>query len=165
MWCDILIFCLIHSYPLSPHATIYRPFVNQQTNKLTRSKNPSLCHSLSPSPPLSLLTLLSSLSSTPFWDLLLLPHLSLSLCLMATVLESIAVPRASVFPSSTIFASSSRASPLSSSRVSLKTPELRGLKLRIGLSTRTVRSASSRSGIVRRAGRIVCESSEATVQC
>lgn len=84
---------------------------------------------------------------------------------MATVLESLVVPRASLFPSSTISASSSTGSSLPSSRVSLKSREFRGVRVRVGASTRTAfRSASSRSGIVRRAGRIVCESSEATVQ-
>ncbi|XP_010695000.3 uncharacterized protein LOC104907729 [Beta vulgaris subsp. vulgaris] len=82
---------------------------------------------------------------------------------MAAALEFFTVPRASAFPTAVLspISTSSSSSSLSSS---LKLPEFRGLKVSYGVSTRAVRSLSSRSKIVPRSSRIVCDSSESTLQ-
>lgn len=83
---------------------------------------------------------------------------------MATVLESLAVPRCYALPSNTLspVAASSISSP--SGRRSL--PQFSGLKLRPSLVTRSLGSVSygSSSGVTRRGGLIVCEAQNTAVE-
>ncbi|KAJ8422134.1 hypothetical protein Cgig2_008648 [Carnegiea gigantea] len=85
---------------------------------------------------------------------------------MATMLQSLAAPRASALRYAALspISASSSSSTLYSLSTAVKLPEYRGLKARLGGYTRTrtvVKSPSSRSGIAR----VVCKSSETTVQC
>ncbi|KAK2993609.1 hypothetical protein RJ640_004471 [Escallonia rubra] len=81
---------------------------------------------------------------------------------MAGVLETVAVPRASAFPTASLAPiASSSVSSLSRPFNSPKFSEFRGLKAQ---STRSSGSASSRSRFARRGGRIVCEAQETAVQ-
>ena len=81
---------------------------------------------------------------------------------MATVLESVTIPRSYAIPSSTMSPiTSSSVSSLSGRRNSAKLPEFRGLKIRPSSVTRSLGSVSSR--LVRRSGGIVCEAQETAV--
>lgn len=84
---------------------------------------------------------------------------------MATVLESLAVPRCSAFPSN------NTPSPIAAYSVSSPSghrslPQFTGLKLRPSRVTRSLGSVSygSSSGVVRRGGRIVCEAQKTAVE-
>ncbi|KAH7512540.1 uncharacterized protein LOC107403706 [Ziziphus jujuba] len=81
---------------------------------------------------------------------------------MATVLESLAVPRCSALPSNTLspVAASSISSPSGRRRLS----QFRGLQLRHSLVTRSLGSVSFGSRGSRRGGLIVCEAQETAVQ-
>ncbi|XP_057976087.1 uncharacterized protein LOC131163509 [Malania oleifera] len=79
---------------------------------------------------------------------------------MATVLESLVVPRSSTVPSSAL---SPVAASLSGRRNCVRLPEFRGLKIQLSSSSRSLVSSSVSSGPVRRGGRIVCEAQDTAV--
>ncbi|GAB4831810.1 hypothetical protein Ancab_005825, partial [Ancistrocladus abbreviatus] len=84
---------------------------------------------------------------------------------MAAVLESLAVPRSSVAPSSTLTpVAASLLSSFPGARKSVHLPEFNGLKIQSSASSRNFKSVTTSRG-ARRAGRIVCESPETAVEC
>lgn len=97
-----------------------------------------------------------------------LPHLSAgpskpSLSPMATVLESLVVPRSSALPSSA-FPSLTSSPVCFGRRGSARLPEYSGLKIQLSHATRSVFSVgrSSRGG--RRVGGVVCEAQDTAVE-
>ena len=84
---------------------------------------------------------------------------------MATVLDSLAVPRSSALPSSA-FASiaSSPVCFLSGRRGSMRLPEFSGLKIQPSLASRSVAAAGRSSRVGRRVGGVVCEAQETAVE-
>ncbi|XP_059661520.1 uncharacterized protein LOC132307707 [Cornus florida] len=84
---------------------------------------------------------------------------------MAGVLETLTVPRHAGLPAASLAPiSSSSISALSGSCKSVNLPEFRGLKIQSRYSSRFMGSVSSRSRLVRRGGRIVCEAQETAVE-
>lgn len=83
---------------------------------------------------------------------------------MATVLESLAVPRCYALPSNTVCPIAASSISSLSGRRSL--PQFSGLKLRPSLVTRSLGSVSygSSSGVTRRGGLIVCEAQNTAVE-
>ncbi|KAK9268870.1 hypothetical protein L1049_000635 [Liquidambar formosana] len=83
---------------------------------------------------------------------------------MATVFESLTVPRSSALPSSAFSPIvTSSVSTLSGRRNSGKLPEFRGLKIRPSSATRSSGSVSPSLRLGRRRGGIVCETQETAV--
>ncbi|XP_028127565.1 uncharacterized protein LOC114324040 isoform X1 [Camellia sinensis] len=85
---------------------------------------------------------------------------------MAGVLETLTVPRASVFPAAALAPMGSYSVyALSGSRKSVKLPEIRGLKICYSSTSRSFSSSSSSSlRLDRRGGRIVCEAQKTAVE-
>ncbi|CAL5402993.1 unnamed protein product [Camellia sinensis] len=93
-------------------------------------------------------------------------NLRSSSSLMAGVLETLTVPRASVFPAAALAPMGSYSVyALSGSRKSVKLPEIRGLKICYSSTSRSFSSSSSSSlRLDRRGGRIVCEAQKTAVE-
>ncbi len=84
---------------------------------------------------------------------------------MATVLESIAVPRCSALPSSGFPSlASSPVCFLSGRRGSARLPEFSGLKIQPSLASRSVASVGRSSRVGRRVGGFVCEAQDTAVE-
>ncbi|KAI8006463.1 hypothetical protein LOK49_LG07G03154 [Camellia lanceoleosa] len=87
---------------------------------------------------------------------------------MAGVLETLTVPRASVFSAAALAPIGSYSVyALSGSRKSVKLPEIRGLKICYSSTSRSFSSSSSSSSSLRldrRGGRIVCEAQKTAVE-
>ncbi|XP_052178230.1 uncharacterized protein LOC127791998 isoform X2 [Diospyros lotus] len=85
---------------------------------------------------------------------------------MARVLETLAVPRASSVPASTMapMGTTSSVSALPGSQKSLELPRFRGLRIQTSCRTRSLASFSSSSRIVRPGARIVCEAPQTAVE-
>lgn len=84
---------------------------------------------------------------------------------MAVVLDSLAVPRPSVLPSSAFPPiASSPVCFLPGSRGLARLPDFSGLKIQPGLASRAVASASRSSRVGRRVGGVVCEAQDTAVE-
>ncbi|XP_034679126.1 thioredoxin 1 [Vitis riparia] len=84
---------------------------------------------------------------------------------MATVLDSLAVPRSSALPSSAFAPiASSPVCFLSGRRGSMRLPEFSGLKIQPSLASRSVAAAGRSSRVGRRVGGVVCEAQETAVE-
>lgn len=84
---------------------------------------------------------------------------------MATILESVTIPRSSVIPRAALAPGrASSVSALSSGRNSVRLPENRGLKIQTRFVSRNSARGSLRQSIVRRRGGIVCEAQETAVE-